>query len=118
MHTYVDGSNAACPASSLPFPHAFNTSQPGTHHLLPAGVLCIGSFLSIAIALNNLSLMDISLSLNQIIRCLVARPGCWWWGRRALMQTAAAAPCMLPPSLYLPLPIACPPAATGHPSQS
>lgn len=33
------------------------------------GVVYIGSFLALNIALNNISLLDISLSLNQVIRC-------------------------------------------------
>lgn len=32
------------------------------------GILCIGSFVALNIALNNLSLLDITLSLNQVIR--------------------------------------------------
>mmetsp|Transcript_15672 Transcript_15672/g.44765 ORF Transcript_15672/g.44765 Transcript_15672/m.44765 type:complete len:340 (+) Transcript_15672:195-1214(+) len=32
------------------------------------GLVCIGSFLALNIALNNISLIDISLSLNQVIR--------------------------------------------------
>ena len=40
------------------------------------GVICIGSFMSLSIVLNNISLLDISLSLNQIIRCgAAARSG-------------------------------------------
>jgi hypothetical protein len=38
------------------------------------GILYIGSFMALNIALNNISLLDISLSLNQIIR-LVATGG-------------------------------------------
>jgi hypothetical protein len=33
------------------------------------GIMCIGAFMALNIALNNISLLDISLSLNQIIRC-------------------------------------------------
>jgi hypothetical protein len=32
------------------------------------GIVYIGSFMALNIALNNLSLLDISLSLNQVIR--------------------------------------------------
>jgi hypothetical protein len=32
------------------------------------GLACIGGFMAINIALNNLSLVEISLSLNQVIR--------------------------------------------------
>ena len=33
------------------------------------GMLFIGAFLALNIALNNISLVEISLSLNQVIRC-------------------------------------------------
>jgi hypothetical protein len=36
------------------------------------GLLCIGVFMAMNIGLNNLSLVDISLSLNQVIRCGLA----------------------------------------------
>ncbi len=35
------------------------------------GFSCIGAFMALNIALNNLSLVEISLSLNQVIRCIV-----------------------------------------------
>lgn len=42
------------------------------------GVAYIGSFMALNIALNNISLLDISLTLNQIIRCVLS--GGWWCG--------------------------------------
>ena len=36
------------------------------------GLLCIGAFMALNIALNNLSLVEITLSLNQVIRCFAA----------------------------------------------
>ena len=33
------------------------------------GLICIGAFMALNIALNNLSLVEITLSLNQVIRC-------------------------------------------------
>lgn len=39
------------------------------------GVVCIGAFMAFNIVLNNASLVGISLTLNQIIRCDWARPG-------------------------------------------
>ena len=36
------------------------------------GVVYIGAFMALNIALNNISLLDISLTLNQIIRCALA----------------------------------------------
>lgn len=41
------------------------------------GVVYIGSFMALNIALNNISLLDISLTLNQIIRCVGVGAGCW-----------------------------------------
>ena len=35
------------------------------------GLVCIGAFMALNIALNNRSLVEITLSLNQVIRCLV-----------------------------------------------
>lgn len=35
------------------------------------GVVYIGAFMALNIALNNISLLDISLTLNQIIRCVL-----------------------------------------------
>jgi hypothetical protein len=48
-------------------------AQPWTVHQMTLqkqwrGILCIGTFMALNIALNNISLLDISLSLNQIIR--------------------------------------------------
>ncbi|KAL4856523.1 putative sugar phosphate/phosphate translocator [Chlorella vulgaris] len=40
------------------------------------GVACIGAFLALNIALSNISLMDISLSLNQIIRSAIPVVAC------------------------------------------
>lgn len=37
------------------------------------GVVYIGAFMALNIALNNISLLDISLTLNQIIRCVPLR---------------------------------------------
>ena len=39
------------------------------------GVVYIGAFMALNIALNNISLLDISLTLNQIIRCARGRAG-------------------------------------------
>ena len=36
------------------------------------GLLAIGAFMALNIALNNLSLVEITLSLNQVIRCSLA----------------------------------------------
>lgn len=40
------------------------------------GILCIGAFMALNIALNNISLLDISLSLNQIIRSAIPVVAC------------------------------------------
>ena len=41
------------------------------------GLVCIGGFMALNIALNNLSLVDITLSLNQVIRCVAgSRKSC------------------------------------------
>ncbi|KAI3432322.1 hypothetical protein D9Q98_003881 [Chlorella vulgaris] len=40
------------------------------------GIACIGAFMALNIALNNISLLDISLSLNQIIRSAIPVVAC------------------------------------------
>jgi drug/metabolite transporter (DMT)-like permease len=40
------------------------------------GIACIGAFMALNIALNNISLLDISLSLNQIIRAAIPVVAC------------------------------------------
>lgn len=45
------------------------------------GIVYIGGFMALNIALNNISLLDISLSLNQVIRC-AAGAGGWAPQRR------------------------------------
>lgn len=47
--------------------HGWEAHRRTLHQQWP-GILCIGSFMALNIALNNISLLDISLSLNQIIR--------------------------------------------------
>jgi hypothetical protein len=53
------------------------------------GVACIGAFLALNIALSNISLMDISLTLNQIIRWV--RRGAGPWAARPLLQLCGGA---------------------------
>ena len=58
---------------------------------LAAGIATISACMALNIALNNISLLDVSLTLNQIIRCapcrglacrsLMAAPRWWLWGR-------------------------------------
>ena len=53
------------------------------------GILYIGSFMALNIALNNISLLDISLSLNQIIRWVAG----WGGGRVAARGGGGTCPC-------------------------
>ncbi|EFN51185.1 hypothetical protein CHLNCDRAFT_141340 [Chlorella variabilis] len=68
--------------------HGWEAHRRTLHQQWP-GILCIGSFMALNIALNNISLLDISLSLNQIIRSAI--PVVRHPARHALA-------CFLPPS--------------------